>query len=279
VVVNKLAQAQGISSISKASTSDAIGNGTKSTVTFQFGTVTGTVDSTGKYPAGSSFTQDPNATSGTVSIDSTNNSLQGIRDAINTAKVGVTASIVGDGSATPYRLIINSNKSGASSSLKISVAGDDQAVSEFLNYDPAGAQNFSEVSAAQNASLKVNGIDVSSATNTVTGALQGVTLNLSKVGTTSVNVSANITAIQTNINGFVKAYNDLNSTINSLSSFNPATQKGGALLGDSTTQSIQNQIRNTLSTAVNGLGGGLTTLSGIGITVQKMVLCLSILAN
>ncbi|MEA9980112.1 flagellar hook protein, partial [Pseudomonas sp. RTS4] len=88
--------------------------------------------------------------------------------------VGVTASIVGDGSATPYHLVLNSSKTGVASSLKISSTGD-ATIANLLNYDPSGTQNFTEISNAQNANLKVNGINITSAANTVTSSLPGVT--------------------------------------------------------------------------------------------------------
>ena len=268
VAVTKLAQSQTISSVGQVSSSTAIGSGTETTISFQFGKITGTAVS-GVYPGGSSFDQDASQTVGTVKINSTNNTLQGIRDAINAANVGVSASIVGDGSAAPYRLVLNSSKTGENSSLKITSSGEDAAITSLLSYNPAGVQNFTEVTAAQNASLTVNGISIASASNTVTGAIQGVSLNLSKVGSTSISVSANTSAVQTSITSFVKAYNDLNTTIKNLTAYDATTKKAGLLLGDSTTQSVQDQIRRTLSTAVNGLSGGVTSLTQIGITFQK----------
>ncbi|MFZ6658627.1 flagellar filament capping protein FliD [Undibacterium sp. TJN19] len=268
VAVTKLAQAQGLSSAGQVNSTDAIGTGTETTISFEFGTITGTATN-GVYPGGTTFQQDPNQTVGTVKINSTNNSLQGIRDAINSANIGVSASIVGDGSATPYHLVLNSSKTGAASSIKITSSGEDAAVTSLLANDPAGTQHFTEVSTAQNASLTVNGIAISSASNTVLGAIQGVSLTVSKVGTTSISVSPNTTGIQAGVTSFVKAYNDLNSTIKSLTAYDATTNKAGLLLGDSTTQSIQNQIRKTLSSSVNGLGGGLTTLSQIGVSFQK----------
>ncbi|MCU6435379.1 flagellar filament capping protein FliD [Undibacterium sp. Jales W-56] len=267
VTVNSLAQGQSLSSAGRASSTAAIGGGAATTVTFTFGTITGTPTG-GTYPAGTTFAQDTTRTIGTVTIDSTNNSLQGIRDAINKGNFGVTASIVGDGSANPYHLVLNSTTTGASSSLKITTSGD-ATIGSLLNYDPTGVQNFTEVVTAQNASLKVNGINITSASNNVATAIQGLTISLAKVGTTAITVANNTTAVQTNITSFVKAFNDLNSTIANLTSFDPATKKGGILLGDATTQSIQNQLRRTLATAVNGLGGGITSLAQIGITFQK----------
>nr|WP_315466856.1 flagellar filament capping protein FliD [uncultured Undibacterium sp.] len=266
--ISKLAQAQTISSAGQVDSTNPIGTGTETTITFQFGKITGTA-SGGAYPPLTTFQQDASQTVGTVKINSSNNTLQGIRDAINAGSVGVTASIVGDGSATPYHLVLSSSKTGESSSIKISSSGEDAAITSLLTYDPAGTQNFTEVSTAQNANLTVNGIAISSASNTILGAVQGVSLTLSKVGTTSISVAANTTGIQAGITSFVKAYNDLNSTIKNLTAYDPTTKKAGLLQGDATTQSVQNQIRRTLSTAVNGLGGGVTSLAQIGISFQK----------
>lgn len=262
-----LAQAQTISSTGQASTTTAIGGGSSTTVSFQFGTISGGTLSNGIY-TGATYTQDATQATGSVTINSSNNSLQGIRDAINTANIGVSASIVGDGSATPYHLVLSSTKTGATSSLKISVSGD-ASIASLLNYDPAATQNLTQTVTGQNAALTVNGIAISSASNSVSGAIQGTTLSLAKTGSTTLNITANTSAVQSAINGFVTAYNSLNSTLASLTSYDAASKKGGILLGDSTTSGIQNQIRGALSTAVNGLGGGLTTLSQIGITFQK----------
>lgn len=218
--------------------------------------------------SGATFTQDANQASGTVTIDNTNNSLQGIRDAINKANIGVTASIVSDGSATPNHLVIKSNTTGATSSMKISVAGD-AALSSLLTYDPAGTQNMTQTTAAQSAALSVNGIAVSSKTNTVTGAIEGVTLNLSKVGSSSLNVAANTTAVTSAVNGLVKAYNDLNSTIQKLTAYDANTKQAGILLGDSSARNIQAQVRKMMSSALTGSSGNLTTLSQVGISIDK----------
>jgi flagellar hook-associated protein 2 len=221
---------------------------------------------TGVY-SGASFTQDPNQTSGTVTIDNTNNSLQGIRDAINKANIGVTASIIADGSATPNHLVLTSNKTGLTSSMKISVAGD-AAVSGLLAYDPAGVQKMTQTSAAQSSALTVNGVAVTGATNTVSEAIQDVTLNLSKIGSTTLSVARDNSAVTTSVNAFVRAYNDINKTLKDLTAFNPQTKESGILIGDATVRSVQTGIRQMLSAPVSD-AGSLKTLSDVGITFQK----------
>ncbi|HJV52668.1 MAG TPA: flagellar filament capping protein FliD [Noviherbaspirillum sp.] len=218
--------------------------------------------------SGAGFALDPNQPAAAVTIDNTNNSLQGIRDAINKANIGVTASIVSDGSSTPDHLVIKSNKTGATSSMKISVAGD-AALSSLLAYDPAGAQNMSQSTAAQSAMLSVNGIAVSSDTNTVSGAIEGVTLNLSNTGSANLNLSTNTAAVTSAVNDFVKAYNDLNTTIKNVTSYNADTKQGGILLGDSSVRNIQSQLRRMMASPLTGTDSSLTTLSQIGISINK----------
>jgi flagellar hook-associated protein 2 len=223
---------------------------------------------------GSSFTQDGAQASGTVTLDAGDQSLAGIRDAINKANMGVTASIVSDGSDSPYHLVIASNKTGATSSMKIGVAGadgadPDPAIASLLGYDPAGTQGLTQTSAGQATKLNVNGIEVSSNSMDVTGAVEGLTISVKDVGSSTLNVTRDTASVSAAINNFVKAYNTLNSTIGSLTAYNADTKAAGALQGDATARGIQSQLRAALGKAVQGLGGGLTTLSQVGISFQK----------
>jgi flagellar hook-associated protein 2 len=239
-------------------------------------TIGGSDPAAAGFMAGSgvpSFTPSANEPSGSVTIDNTSNSLQGIRDAINKANLGVTASIVSDGSATPYRLVIKSNKTGAESSMKISVqAGGDPAVASLLRYDhdPAAAPTtLTETAAAQSAALTVNGIAVSSQTNSVTGAIEGVSLDLVKTGTGNLNVTSNTSTVKSSVDAFVKAYNDLNTTIKKLTSYNAESKQAGVLLGDSSVRDIEAELRKMLSSSVSGSNSALKTLRDVGISVSR----------
>lgn len=265
--VTQLAQAQTISSAGKADVTAAIGSGAATTISIQFGTISGGTLTNGVY-SGATFTQDASQSSGTVTIDSNSNSLQGIRDAVNAANIGVTATIVSDGSTVPNHLVFTSSKTGATSSMKISVSGD-ASINSLLAYDPAASQNMTQSSAAQSAALTVNGIAVSSATNTVNDAIQGVALNLGKIGASNLTVARNTAAVENGVSTFVKAYNDFNTTLKNLTGYDAATKRGGPLLGDSTARNIQAQVRKMLSTALTGVDGSLTTLSQIGVSFQK----------
>ena len=267
--VTTLAQAQKLVTVGQASANATVGNGT---LTFDFGTISGgTFDSvTGKY-TGAGFASNGGATK-TVTIDSTNNSLQGIRYAINSANIGVAASIVNDGNATsPYRLVLTPTNSGAANSLKISVSGD-AALSNLLAQDvsPGGTQNLAQTITAQNATFKVDGVAITKSSNTVSDVIPGVTINLLKpASSTTLTVSRNTQTVQNSVQAFVKAYNDVNKNLTTVSAYNTATQQGAILQGDSSVRNIQNQIRNTLNSTIAGLGGNLTALNQIGVSFLK----------
>ncbi len=272
VNVSQLAQAQTISAAGQVSTSALIGSGASTVLTFDFGSVTGGTLADGKY-TGATFDLDATRTARTVTIDSSNNSLQGIRDAINKAGVGVTASIISDGSSTPNRLVLTSDKSGETSSMRVSVAGD-QDLSDLLSYAPNGTQNMKQSNAGQNAKLTVNGVAITSPTNNVDNAVPGVTMSVLKIGASNVGVSMDTSGIKTALSNFVKAYNELNTTINGLTAVTPdqkqgAARTGGPLVGDSTTLSLQASLRKMFSSNVPGLSGSVTSLSQLGVAFQK----------
>lgn len=267
IEVSALAQAQQLVADGQASSIAAIGSGATTTLTFDFGTVSGGTLTDGVY-SGASFASAGKGTK-TVTLDASNNSLQGIRDAINSAKIGVKASIVNDGSGTPYRLTLAADTPGAANSLKISVDGD-AALGALLAHDPAGSQALTQTQAAQNAAMTVNGIAVSKATNSVSDVIPGVTLSLTKTteSAQTLTVARDSNAITTSINNFVKAYNDLNGTLKNLTAYDAASQKGSILTGDATVRSLQNQLRGMLGSSVAGVPGDLKTLSSVGISFQ-----------
>lgn len=268
--VTQLAQAQTLKSTGMGSSTAKIGSGAETTITFQFGSyAAGATATGGVYPDGTAFTQNATRATGTVKIDGTNNTLQGIRDAINKAGLGVTATIISDGSATPNRLVLTSDKTGAASSMKISVSGD-AALQDLLAFDPTatGGQKMTQAAAGQNAQLTVNGINISSESKTVSDAIQGVTLNVLKTGSTTFSVSKDSAQVTSTVSAFVKAYNELHGTLKQLTSYNTETKEAGILLGDPTVRSLQSNLRQMLG-ASNPNAGSLRTLSAVGISFQK----------
>lgn len=264
--VTSLAQSQKLVAVGQASKTTAISDGTATTVTFDFGTISlpagppaGTL-SNGIY-SNALFTSGGAGTHSVV-IDGTNNTLEGIRDAINAGNFGVTASIVNDGSGTPYRLALSSNNSGVSNSIKITTSGGDGTINSLLGYDPAATQNLKQTAVAQNAVFDVNGVSISKSSNSVTDAIDGVSLTLSSQTTSAVtvNVARDPAAVVDAATAFVKAYNDLSTALKNGTKF----KSGSALEGDLTLRLLQTQLRDV--TAGSVAGGTLSNLYQAGIT-------------
>ncbi|AVI61593.1 flagellar filament capping protein FliD [Halomonas sp. GFAJ-1] len=196
-------------------------------------------------------------------------SLSAIRDAINANKeAGVNATIINDGQG--YRLALSSKETGADASIDSFsfIDADKQPVTGPFT-EGANTQN-----GGKDAVLKVNGITITSAKNQIEGAIQGVTLNLSELSlgedetaTSTINVERDTLKQREAINGFVKAYNDLKSTIGKLTSFSGDSETAGELVGDSTVRTIESRLRSVLTSGVEG--GELSTLSQLGITLQR----------
>ena len=266
VAVSALAQQQKLISAGTASSTEAIGTGVSTTLTFALGTISGGTLTDGIY-AGASFAADATKTPVVLTIDSSNNTLAGIRDAINAAAAGVTATIVNDGSGLPYRLSLTSNDTGAASSLKLTVSGD-AAIDALLSYDPQTAtQNLTQTQAAQNAQFKVDGVSITSASNSVADAIQGVTLNLAKANpepdpaTTTVTVQRDTGSLTATLSALVNGYNNANKAVAG------ATAKGAALQGDWAVLGLQRQVRTILG-STHTSGGTYTMLSQLGVSFQ-----------
>lgn len=272
VTVSQLAKSQKLALAGFANTTDVIGTGT---MTISFGTFTPEVITP---PTPSSFAPNADKTDVIITIDSSNNTLAGVRDAINAANASVSATIVNDG--TTNRLVITSKDTGEVNSLKITVADDDAnnldnvGLSQ-LAYDPtatAGSgKNLTEVQAAKDAILNVDGIDVVKSSNTITDMIEGVTLNLlttSAGNSVNLNVASNQEAVKTSVSSFVDAYNKLDTTLRSLTKFDETGKSSGALLGDVTARNVINQIRSVMTNSIAN-GNTINTFSQIGVAFQR----------
>lgn len=260
--IQTLAQSQKLKSANFETTNTTIGSGT---LTIQFGT----------YNSGT-FTLNADKAAQSITISPSNSSLAGIRDAINQADAGVTASIVNDGSGN--RLVIASQDTGVSNALKITATdsdgnNSDNAGLSQLIYDASmgGTSNLAETVAATNANFIIDGISISKASNKITDAIEGVTIDLLKVNpgtTTTLSLTQDTAGVQSAITSFIKSFNDLNKTIVNLSKYDATTKQASVLTGDSTVRSIQTSLRNEMSNPLTSAGGGLSLLSEIGISFQ-----------
>jgi len=142
-----------------------------------------------------------------------------------------------------------------------------------LTFPPAtGTTNGpTETQAGQDAALTINGVAVTSPTNTIASSIADLSLTLTATGTTTLAVAQDNSTTQTNIDSFVTAYNVLQTEISSLTAFNAQTGgTNGPLIGDSTTLNIQSSLSNILASQLTGTGAnGLTTLASVGVTLNS----------
>ncbi|UHH29079.1 flagellar filament capping protein FliD [Pseudomonas veronii] len=241
--VTQLAQAQSLSTDGVASKTTALGTGT---LTLQVGT----------------------ASAVSITLDSSNNTLEGIRTSINASGAGVTASIVNDGSDTPYRLVLTSDSTGTESAMTVTYTSTDSTdeASSLFGYDGSSG-NMTQTVEALDAELTLNGISITSQSNTVEDAVQGVTLNLSATGSSqTLTISQDTDTIYDAISAFVTAYNSYVSSVDTLTAYDADADTAGELLGDSTTRRISTELSSDLYTAIGS--GTFSYLSQLGISLE-----------
>jgi flagellar hook-associated protein 2 len=206
-----------------------------------------------------------------VEIDSTNNTVGGIRDAINkiTGTSGVQATVVnGTGGA---KLVLTSTHTGAAHAIKVAQSGGDGGLAQ-LTYDPVNVTNpLTQLRPAQDAHVIIADTDVYSATNSVTGAIDGITLNLKGVpedaGTIITLTVANDTAtVQKNVEAFVTAFNKAQETFAGLRAIDKDKKTTGPLFGDAMLRAVEDQLRSALGNPVSGIASGYNSLATLGIT-------------
>ena len=210
----------------------------------------------------------------TVDISAADSSLNGIRDAINKADAGVTASIINVGNGQ-YRLSITSTETGADNAVSIAVNGD-SALQSFMGYNGTstdGSNGMTESVTAQNAKLKVNNVDIENSSNTISDALEDITLTLNDVttGNQTLTITKDISKSETALKAWVDAYNTLQDSFASLTKYTAVDAgtdaqdtSNGALLGDTTLRTIQTQLKALLTNSAGGTA--YKSLSQLGIT-------------
>ncbi len=199
------------------------------------------------------------------------NSVANIRDAINksSANTGVQASLLTDVKGT--HLVLTSQKTGADHALKVTASGGDGGLQQLV-YDPNGTKNMEVRSEAKDAIVFVSGYEIHSGSNSVSNAIDGVTLTLKAPtddnSSVQMSVARDDSSIQDAAKKFVDSYNSLASTIKSLGKYDVSTNTGGPLVGDAMLRNIDSQVRKMISTPVAGVTGNYTTLASLGITTQ-----------
>ena len=191
---------------------------------------------------------------------SATDSISSIATAINqsSGNPGVQATIVNG--ANGAQLLLTSTKTGVANGFSVSAGSGSSAGLSSL----ATTLNTAGSNEASDASLSIDGIAVTSASNSVSGALNGVTLNLVATGSSTLTVSQDTSAVTGAVSDFVNAYNSYISTVGTLSSYDPSSKQGGVLLGDTTLMSVQRQVNSVLSSSVPG--NSIGSLAALGIT-------------
>ncbi|QSX77617.1 flagellar filament capping protein FliD [Agrilutibacter solisilvae] len=199
-----------------------------------------------------------------VEIGAGKNTLAGIRDAINATAGGktVTASIVtGDDGA---HLVLNAVDSGSAGALKIAASGGDGGLSA-LAYQPPAATQMTVAAPATDAIVKVDGIERTSSSNTLTDLIGGVSLTLTKAepGTTrELKIASDPSAQRSSAKSFVNAYNGAMGAIGTTTAYNTSTQVAAALNGDAMVRGASRELRDIVS-------DNITDLKSLGITINK----------
>jgi flagellar hook-associated protein 2 len=270
VVVSAIAQAQAAASAPLASASTVVGTGT---LTIQLGT----------YNSGTNaFTAQAGSGPVNITINSSNDTLGGIASAINGASAGVNASVVTDNLGS--RLVLSSSNTGTANQFKMTVADSDGTNTDTsglsqLAFDPTAAagagKNLTQTQAAADAQYSINGLSLTSSTNSITTAVSGLTLNLTQapaVGSTlqaQVTVGTDSSAVSSNVNTFIQSYNSLVKLEGSLTAYNASTNTPSTLTGDTSMFALSSQLRSILGSQLSGVSGSPSWLADVGIDFQS----------
>ncbi|QDT53796.1 Flagellar hook-associated protein 2 [Caulifigura coniformis] len=214
------------------------------------------------------------SSSATITIDSTNNTLQGLADSINGAGIGISATIVQDASnpGTPFKLLLTSSKTGVANqitltnSLGASGGNAVQPTFDFNNPVQAAADSVVQLGTGTGA------VTSTSATNTISNLINGVTLNLKQADATktySITVTRDTEAATESVQKFVDSYNSLMDEFATQFRYSSENNEAGLLLGNSTAQSLQQSVRESVLGTVAGVNGKANRLSAIGVTVTN----------
>ena len=190
------------------------------------------------------------ATSATITIDSTNDTADGLRLAINNSGLDVKATFLNDGSSTnPVRLVISGTQTGVDNSVSITSA----------------TVTFSLSQTAQNANFTLDGIAVTKSSNTVTDVITGTILTLESAGSGIITLTSDTDTIKENIQGYVDGFNVLMAHLNDVLSLDADTGQTSVLFANFTVQNLQQTLRAISSQEILGVSGDFSYLSQIGI--------------
>ena len=265
VEVQSLARKATLASMRYEDIDSVVGDGT---LDIRFGTTT--LDGDDNYDT---FTENEERAAVSIEIDNSNNTLAGVRDAINDANAGITASIVNDGDG--YVLVLASDSAGADNSLEITVTEGSTAGLSALSYnatDNTPGTHLTQTVAGQDAVLLVDGISIRREENTVSEVIPGVTFNALSVsdGPVTISVAQDNEVVVERVQAFVDSYNEVKAVVDELTEFDEDAGTGALLIGDSTIRGLRTQMRRLLTASISELGNdSLRALVDIGVSTDQ----------
>lgn len=195
-----------------------------------------------------------------ITIDSSNNTLDGLRLAINNSGLDVKATFINDGSSeNPVRLAVSGSKSGVDNAVTIGVTGS------LFGAGTTNLVNFTENQSAQNANFVLDGVAVTKSGNVVSDVINGAILTLESAGSGTVTLSSDSDAIKEKVQGYIDGYNELMLHLNSELALEAETGETGVLFANFTVQNLQQKLREAVSGQVSGVTGDFNYLSQTGI--------------
>lgn len=198
-------------------------------------------------------------------------SLEQVAAAINKANGGVSASILNDG--TGQRLVLSSTQTGTDHKFTMTGTGDLSALNyngtdnSLLSSKTDDASASGAFTAAANAQATINGVNVSSSSNTFDNVIQGLSFTAATTGTSTLTVSTDTETLQKHITEFVTAYNELNSLLSISTKYEESTKTAGIFQGDSTIVNLQNSLRRAFSDS-SSTSAVFSRLSDIGVDIK-----------
>ena len=265
VEVFSIARAHTLATVSYESLDSIVGDGT---LAIRFGTTTFT---NGAYD---SFSENTDRDAVEITIDEENNTLEGVRDTINAAGVGVTASIANTGDG--FVLVLSSATTGADNSLELTVTEGTTAGLSALAFNAGAATagvNLTQTVAADDAVMSVDGITITRENNTFDDVIEGVTFTARSLNVGSpatVTVAQDTADLEARFQAFVDAFNSVRSLTEELTDFDPDAGTGALLIGDATLRTVDTQLRRFLSATVSDLTSTtLRSLVDIGLTTNQ----------
>ncbi len=215
------------------------------------------------------FSANVNSTPVTVTISPGETSLSAVAAKINDANPALSATVISD--ASGQRLLVRSKATGEAAGFRVAVSNDVNGGLSKLAFDPpnTGTTGMTQTQAAQNAKATINGVAVTSATNSLADVIPGLTFQFSQVTTTDaeIKVTSDVTTMKKNIQDFVDAYNAVNTLLSDSTKYDADNKTAGLLQGDSTTVGLMNTLRRIVTSA--GQTSPFRNLSDIGISLQQ----------